>query len=149
METGITGITYLTKDVFDVFEKEDCSFVHCISADCRMGKGVARAFIDHYGGYQRNRLLNLKLKVGEVAVTVVELGDTNHLVLKKAYHLVTKQHYWQKPTLASLRMAITTLKQMKIGTTLVMPRIGCGLDKLKWEDVSKELEGLKCIVCTQ
>jgi hypothetical protein len=57
-----------------------------------------------------------------------------------AYYLVTKKFYYQKPTYSSLKrsleLAIEHMKKSKV-TCLSMPRIGCGLDKLKWERVEK------------
>lgn len=57
--------------------------------------------------------------------------------------LVTKTRYWHKPTMYSMRRS---LEKMKRGceteniTKIAMPKIGCGLDKLKWEDVSSAIK---------
>ena len=71
--------------------------------------------------------------------------------------LVTKEHYYDKPTLGTMRKALWNLRS-KIETEtwlndeslglveIMMPHIGCGLDKLQWEDVKEiifdELHGL-------
>lgn len=69
--------------------------------------------------------------------------------------LVTKHHYYEKPSLYDMRVAIRGLRERlelvssyEYGmlTEIMMPHIGCGLDKLRWEDVkeviSEELHGL-------
>ena len=69
--------------------------------------------------------------------------------------LVTKHHYYEKPSLYDMRVAIRGLRkrletnasyEYGMLTEIMMPHIGCGLDKLRWEDVkeviSEELHGL-------
>lgn len=63
--------------------------------------------------------------------------------------LVTKEHYYDKPTLDTMRAAIHTLRERLVTiawyddwdnptlTEIMMPHIGCGLDKLKWDDVKE------------
>ncbi len=62
--------------------------------------------------------------------------------------LVTKEHYYDKPSLNDMRAAIWNLRAMletnawldgenPLMTEIMMPHIGCGLDKLKWEDVKE------------
>ena len=62
--------------------------------------------------------------------------------------LVTKEHYYEKPTLYDMRKALTNLRDTFVKTRLypydeyepyaiefIAPHIGCGLDKLDWDDV--------------
>jgi len=59
------------------------------------------------------------------------------------YYLVTKDRYYQKPTLGNLRLSLqcTRAHCERHGVKrLAMPRIGCGLDKLNWTDVSQLLD---------
>lgn len=63
--------------------------------------------------------------------------------------LVTKEHYYDKPSLDDMRHAIHGLRERlatiawyddwdnPMLTEIMMPHIGCGLDKLKWEDVKE------------
>lgn len=62
--------------------------------------------------------------------------------------LVTKEHYYDKPSLNDMRAAIWNLRakletdawldgENPLMTEIMMPHIGCGLDKLKWEDVKE------------
>ena len=58
-------------------------------------------------------------------------------------NLITKEKYWQKPTYDTLKQALISCKtictQNNI-TRLAMPMIGCGLDRLKWNKVSKIIQ---------
>ena len=71
--------------------------------------------------------------------------------------LVTKEHYYDKPSLDDMRHAIWNLRA-KLETNawldgdnptlteIMMPHIGCGLDKLKWEDVKEIIfDELHCL----
>ena len=55
------------------------------------------------------------------------------------YYLITKVKYSDKPTYDSLRSSLESMKEHCLKHKvkyLAMPRIGCGLDLLKWEEVS-------------
>ena len=55
------------------------------------------------------------------------------------YYLITKVTYSDKPTYDSLRSSLESMKEHCLKHKvkhLAMPRIGCGLDLLKWEEVS-------------
>lgn len=62
--------------------------------------------------------------------------------------LVTKEHYYNKPTLDNMRAALKNLHDrldtvyyycdnQPLLTEIMMPHIGCGLDKLNWDDVKE------------
>ena len=58
------------------------------------------------------------------------------------YYLVTKPRYYKKPTMNSLKHSILEMKQHCVQNGvkyLAMPQIGCGLDKLKWNEVRSML----------
>ncbi|XP_035513471.1 ADP-ribose glycohydrolase OARD1 isoform X2 [Morone saxatilis] len=59
------------------------------------------------------------------------------------YYLITKKKASQKPTYESLKKSLEYMRSHCVlnGVTRVsMPRIGCGLDRLRWEKVSVILE---------
>ena len=59
------------------------------------------------------------------------------------YYLITKERYSHKPTYDTLRSSLKAMKahcQEHQVTSLSMPRIGCGLDKLEWPEVVKMTE---------
>lgn len=55
------------------------------------------------------------------------------------YNLVTKEKYWHKPTLSTLRQALADMLDddwlYESRAKIAMPKIGCGLDRLRWSDV--------------
>jgi len=57
------------------------------------------------------------------------------------FYLVTKEHYWGNPSYKTLHSSLIKLKEYCDAhgiTSLSMPRIACGLDRLSWVKV-KEL----------
>lgn len=117
----------------DLFSRPMCInefYVHYVSRDYACGAGIAKEF---------NKRYNLTIKLRNS-------GDNSKCILiDNVFNLVTKSKYWQKPTYGSLRFALDLLKvevtDSKLVSssdqidTLVMPRIGCGLDKLQWKNV--------------
>ena len=54
-------------------------------------------------------------------------------------NLITKDKCYEKPTLQTLEQSLISLKKYIIKhniSKLAMPKIGCGLDRLDWNDVS-------------
>lgn len=125
------------EELADIFEndKPEYSYAQCISADFGMGLGIAVVFNKKFDC--KNKLVR---KYGSLAKPYSQ-GDTTYCArTDRVYNLITKTHYWDKPTLDSLRIALTYLKNECIQNnvkTLVIPPIGCGLDKLKYPDVKK------------
>lgn len=123
------------RDLFTV--PKEYILCHCISADFALGAGIAKKFAE-LG--VRDILLNFedgyKWK-GEgdcVFTNATEWGEFN---------LITKEKYWHKPTIISLGQALCSMRDHLIGgDRIAMPKIGCGLDRLKWEDVEQMLHNV-------
>ncbi|KAI1893128.1 hypothetical protein AGOR_G00140720 [Albula goreensis] len=123
-------LSHVKGDLFSCPPEE--ALAHCISEDCRMGAGIATLFKKKFGGV--DELKAQKKMPGECAVLW-----RNRWV----YYLITKKRASHKPTYDSLRQSLEAMKAhcLEMGVTrLSMPRIGCGLDRLKWEKVSVILE---------
>lgn len=122
----------------DLFAIDD-NYCHCVSQDFEMGKGIAVLFRDKFG--QIDALKAQKPAVGGCAyITRMPPGASVRglTVTRYVFYLVTKEKYWQKPTLKTLAASLTRMKDLCINlkiTTLAMPRIGCGLDRLNWDNV--------------
>lgn len=129
-------------DLFEEYgDKEDVYFAHCISADCAMGAGIAVQFVDWFKKEYDFNLRYLCYRRGANEGTCIET--------RRLFNLVTEEHCWDKPTYSSLErslkcMAKTYMQNYTINsmdgteakvTTIVMPRIGCGLDQLEWTKV--------------
>ena len=94
----------------------------------KMGMGIAEQFLGIFGNQQY--LLQQNAKVGEVAL----LKNRGRYV----YYLVTKKKYNSKPTYNTLKRSLYKMKahaEAQGVTTISMPKIGCGLDNLKWKFV--------------
>lgn len=140
-------------DIFDHFESrlrgipvpyirkpESFYLVQTVSGDCKMGLGIAKEINDRYGF--KDIVMNDKLQRPPFRIgAVIEPKGAPHLMA-----LVTKNLYFEKPTLDTMRCALGTLKdrlfiERCIHKTdpieIIMPTIGCGLDKLQWDDVKE------------
>lgn len=61
------------------------------------------------------------------------------------FNLITKERYFYKPTIITMKLALEKMKQICLESNIkkiAMPIIGCGLDKLKWEDVSEQIKNI-------
>ena len=124
-----------TEEKTDIFKytptwnEEPFYYAHCISADYALGAGIAVEFKKRY------KLTPENLTAGRVC--------NNLSIVSNIFNLITKDKYWQKPTYASLILALRNMKKycniMGI-KKLVMPKIGCGLDRLSWSRVKNIIE---------
>ncbi|MFE8701108.1 macro domain-containing protein [Cytobacillus sp. FJAT-54145] len=117
------------QDLFTV--SRDYTLAHCISTDCKMGAGIAKTFRDLYPKIPKV-LLALYPKIGQAVCYRTSSGQ-------RIYHLITKRLYWEKPTYESLRATLLDLKKQMVNRgegKLAIPQIGCGLDRLEWNQVS-------------
>ena len=149
-------IKEVKKDLFTV--SKDYALAHCISADFKLGAGIAKEF---------DRLFDARQKLFSVfpgswiprwdktqerfrGGSIILFGD------RTFFNLVTKRNYWDKPTLTTIENALIWMKEQCENhyiTKLAMPRIGCGLDKCDWSDVKPLIEkvfadtDLEIVVC--
>ncbi|XP_065335321.1 uncharacterized protein LOC135936441 [Cloeon dipterum] len=112
------------------------AMAHCVGADFLMGAGLAVTFKRRFGfqGY----LQSLGLRPGEVAQVVCDKED------RLIFHLVTKPRSAHcRPLPDDFRAAVFELARRcakaKV-STLSIPRIGAGLDRLPWPWVRGVLE---------
>lgn len=132
----------------DVFNHNDCYYAHCISRDYALGAGIAVEFDKRYD--MRNRLLKL-------AEEKPETLEEKCIEVENVFNLITKAKCWQKPSYESLEEALLEMRdkisENKNIKKLVMPKIGCGLDRLSWDkvepmikDIFKDLD-IEIVVC--
>jgi O-acetyl-ADP-ribose deacetylase (regulator of RNase III) len=122
------SLKIIKKDLFCAPER--FCLAHCVSADFAMGAGIAKTFKERYGGV--SELKSMKKGIGDVAV----LERHSRII----FCLITKEKYNQKPLISDLKSCLEKLlvemKDRQL-THLAIPKIGCGLDRLDWLDVSK------------
>ena len=75
----------------------------------------------------------------------IQVGGCAYLSVENRYifYLVTKQRYFHKPTMKTLEASLISMRDLCIKNNvdqLAMPRIGCGLDKLQWLQVSELIQ---------
>ena len=116
-------------DLFSV--SKDYYLAHCISADFAMGKGIAVEF---------NKRFNMRKKLKDEFPDFI--NDYMHyykikgecILIDNVLNLITKERYYQKPTYESLTQSLEMMKRVCKGNNIkkiAMPKIGCGLDRLK------------------
>lgn len=130
-------ITEVQQDLFTV--PQDYYLAHCISGDYALGAGIAKEFDKKY---------NMRFKLNRDYPIPKDKKFANvgkALLIDKVFNIVTKQRYFHKPTYKSLFHAVNNMKEQceKLHIDkLVMPRIGCGLDRLEWQHVKTIIEGI-------
>lgn len=138
------------RDLFCV--PEDYYLAHCISADFGMGKGIAVEFNKHF---DMKHILQTKYPY-----YVNRFHQQERLfdcVLEgRVFNLITKERYFEKPTYETILGALSEMKVLcwfKKIHKIAMPLIGCGLDGLEWDKVSKIIkfvfhkEDIEILVC--
>lgn len=123
--------TEIQQNLFDA--PADYALAHCISADFALGAGIARQFQSRFGTRDelKERCHDYKFIDGDCLGTGTR--DT-----RAVFNLVTKAHFWEKPTYKSLEEALITMRFIAYISgynKIAMPKIGCGLDGLKWSKV--------------
>lgn len=102
--------------------------VHCVSSDYVLGAGIAKEI-------ERRYQVRTPLKIHGRGVY------PDCLVVNNIINMVTKDKCWNKPRIEDFDMALRMVSSYCVAngiTQLIMPRIGCGLDKLNWS-TNKEL----------
>lgn len=115
---------------------EDYYLAQCISADFGMGKGIAVEFNKRFG--MKTRLIE---KYPQFIIKWKNYHYIADCILEdKVFNLITKANYYHKPTYESLRVALVLMRYQakeKGIKKIAMPKIGCGLDKLRWDKVEQ------------
>lgn len=122
----------------DLFTRADCALCHCISSDFALGAGIAKRFAQM--GVKNQLCDNFPREWQGRGYCLIT--ETNGTIVG---NLVTKQRYFHKPTLETLQQALEDFREQAVEsgiTKVAMPKIGCGLDKLQWEDVREIIQGV-------
>lgn len=128
------NISIIKQDLFKV--EQGYYLAHCISADFALGAGVAKTFVEVYNMREKLKTLHCDYKFD---------GEGTAILVDNVFNLITKDKYWHKPTYDSITDALISMKdqieELHI-TKLAMPKIGCGLDRLDWDEIYKIIEDI-------
>lgn len=132
----------------DVTKQEGYVIAHCISIDCAMGAGVVVPICNKHTMLRtacHSYVYNNYVTPGDI----YRYEDNKGVV----YNMFTKQYCYQhagdgmtnEQYLDYLKSALMNIKQsMQTNneTKLAMPRIGCGLDRCDWNEVSEIIKNV-------
>lgn len=128
--TTLPGGGAIVEFVGDLFAARN-SLAHCVSEDLHMGKGIAVQFKNDFGGVD---VLKAQ-KIGVGGCAVLPRPQENRFI----YYLITKPKYNNKPTYSTLRSSLRCMVQHMTANgvpSVSVPELGCGLDRLVFEDRS-------------
>lgn len=123
------------KDLFTV--PQGYYLAHCIRGDYALGAGIAKAF---------DQVYNMRFKLHrDYAIPDGEkyANVGRALLVDNVFNLVTKQRCFHKPTYDTLYETLVDMKEQCENfdiEKIAMPLIGCGLDRLDWEQVKDVIE---------
>ena len=140
------------RDLFAV--SEEYYLAHCISSDYALGAGIAVEF---------DKRFDMRRKLKEDAPDYWEYMTAFNLkgecvLIERVLNLITKEKYYHKPTYKSMTHALRCMKvvcEANNISKIAMPIIGCGLDRLQWDKVSKIIKetfkdtDIEILVCRQ
>ena len=118
---------------------KESMLAHCISGDYSLGAGLA-AKIDEKFDMRYELFYNYDIPLGE-KYNKEYLGKA--LKVKQIYNLVTKPTTHSHPTYENLQSALEDVRDDMVAnnyTMLAIPRLGCGMDKMRWDKVKGIVE---------
>ena len=138
------------RDLFSV--PDDYYLAHCISADFGMGKGIAVEFNKRF-----DMKHILRTKYPDYVNQFHRQKRLSDCILEgRVFNLITKERYFDKPTYNTLTGALCKMRglcRLQNIHKIAMPIIGCGLDRLEWDKVSRTIkdvfqeEDIEILVC--
>ena len=114
------------------------SIGYCISADAQMSKRFAQFLSESVP-----RLSRICRRADFLEDQVFPFWDSSSR--RYIYKLVTKAKYSDKPDLQTLARTLQIMKAhatMHEISPIAIPKIGCGLDQMNWQDVAKLLRSI-------
>lgn len=128
-------LTEIKQDLFTV--PQGYYLAHCISGDYALGAGIAKRF---------NEVYDMRIKLHrdyEIPAGRKSANVGRALLVDNVFNLVTKARYFHKPTYDDLYETLVDMKEQCEEfyiKKVAMPHIGCGLDRLNWEEVKEVIE---------
>lgn len=141
-----TKIIEINNDIFNEINKikDNYLLIHCMNKSLSTSKGIV---------VEIEKRFKVKEKIKE-KYNKKDIDIGSYLITDNICNLITKNRVYDKPTYESLNICLNNLynycnkNNIK---TLIMPKIGCGLDRLEWDKVKKIINDIfkefNIIVC--
>jgi O-acetyl-ADP-ribose deacetylase (regulator of RNase III) len=137
----------------NLLESPEEAIVNAVNTVGVMGKGLALAFKQHYP--ENFRLYSMACKAGEVAIGKMFVTQNPELVGPRwIVNFPTKQDWRQPSKLEWIESGLDDLGKVVVANgirSIAIPRLGCGLGGLPWEQVRpllvSEFEELPSVDC--
>jgi len=158
------NLQYIKGNIFEneIELTEDVVYAHCVSADAKMGAGIAKQFVGIWGESLRIQVKRGVDSLKELCESIKDEMDDEitpeDLMVGTAvayqnengvvYNLITKLKYWQRvgkgldeddylENLSDCLNDLRTQMESHNEEVLLMPRIGSGLDRCSWSRVEQ------------
>ncbi|XP_052130289.1 uncharacterized protein LOC127751199 [Frankliniella occidentalis] len=131
VKSEVNKIRMIEKDILTA--PIDITMVHCVGRDLLLSDGIAKRIKERYQLEEKLKEIDT---TGRVAVQTTGAG-------RKIIHLITKEKSKDKPKWNDFKKAIQELRSHCVDNEIKkiwMPKIGCGLDRLKWKEVMELLK---------
>ena len=101
------------------------------NGECVMGRGCAYEATLQYPGISKvlGNLINTN-------------GNNVHRIREGVYSFPVKHNWWEEADIELIKRSCLEISNLAKERTIVIPRMGCGCGRLKWQDVKKEVEKL-------
>ena len=124
------------------YTKGEDVYAHCISSDFALGAGIAKIFREKFPIFvERKQEMIRKFPKAKLS-GLFSVASNGYIIV----NLVTKKNYWDKPTYETMETSLRSLRQYLMQRPhikrVLMPRIGCGLDRLNWSRVRVMIENI-------
>ena len=130
----------------DLFKVDESYYLaHCVATDIRMGAGIAVSMNAKFGLRKQLQAFNQS-----------DLLHPTCILTGRVFNLITKSRSYGKPTVSDFLSAMWIMRDIAVQKDvgkIAMPRIGCGLDGLKWIPVRDAIKkafsetGIEILVC--
>lgn len=130
-------------DLFsEPYTKGEDVYAHCISSDFALGAGIAKIFREKFQIFVERKQEMIRKFPKAKLFGLFSVASNGYIIV----NLVTKKNYWDKPTYETMETSLRSLRQYLMQRPhikrVLMPRIGCGLDRLNWSRVREMIENV-------
>jgi hypothetical protein len=101
------------------------------NGECVMGRGCAKEATLKYPGISK--------VLGDM---IKESGNHVHRIRDGVYSFPVKHNWWEEADVELIKRSCTEISNLAKESSIIIPRMGCGNGKLKWNDVREAVKNL-------